>query len=134
MVCRRTRRKTRKTKRNRRRRGGRRRRTRHRGGSPGVAANASPVEAEVVDVEGEAVADNKAGDGGKAEQAQKGGKRRGRKRKSSKKKQKGGKRKLNAYFKAMLSAKKSKAASFQYKGKTYKGRKHARLGMIYSKA
>ncbi len=131
MVCRRTRRKTRKTKRN-RRRGGRRRRTRHRGG--GVAENASPVVAEVVDVEGEAVADNKAGDGGKAEQAQKGGKRRGRKRKSSKKKQKGGKRKLNAYFKAMLSAKKSKAASFQYKGKTYKGRKHARLGMIYSKA
>ena len=130
MVCRRTRRKTRKTKRNRRRRGGRRRRTRHRGGSPGVAANASPVVAEVVDIEGEAVAE----DGGKAEQAQKGGKRRGRKRKSSKKKQKGGKRKLNAYFKAMLSAKKSKAASFKYKGKTYKGRKHARLGMIYSKA
>ncbi len=128
MVCRRTRRKTRKTKRN-RRRGGRRRRTRHRGG--GVAENASPVVAEIVDVEGEAVADNKAEDGGKA---QKGGKRRGRKRKSSKKKQKGGKRKLNAYFKAMLSAKKSNAASFKYKGKTYKGRKHNRLGMIYSKA
>jgi hypothetical protein len=55
----------------------------------------------------------------------------GGKRKSRKKK--GGKRKLNAFFKAMLSAKKSKAKSFSYKGKTYVGKKHHRLGMIYSK-
>ena len=56
----------------------------------------------------------------------------GGKRKSRKKK--GGKRKLNAFFKAMLSAKKSKAKSFSYKGKTYVGKKHHRLGMIYKKS
>ena len=46
---------------------------------------------------------------------------------------KGGRRKLNAFFKAMLSAKRQNAASFSYKGKTYVGRKHARLGMIYKR-
>ena len=49
-------------------------------------------------------------------------------------KQKGGKRKLNAYFKTMLAAKRKGLGSFKYKGKTYKGRKHARLGMIYKRA
>ena len=43
----------------------------------------------------------------------------------------GTKRKLNAYFKLMLSAKKQGLSSFTYKNKTYMGKKHARLGMIY---
>jgi len=43
------------------------------------------------------------------------------------------KRKLNAFFKQMLSAKKQGLASFSYKNKTYNGRKHPRLGMIYKK-
>ena len=60
--------------------------------------------------------------------AQDGGRRR---RKTAKK---GGKRKLNEFFKVMLKAKKAGAASFKYKGKTYKGRKHHRLGMVYKKA
>ena len=72
--------------------------------------------------------------------------KKGRKGKKSKKSRKGsrkarktrkkGKRKrgLNPYFKLMLAAKKAGAASFKYKGKTYKGRKHNRLGMIYKKA
>jgi len=41
---------------------------------------------------------------------------------------------LNGFFKLMLNAKKKGLASFKYKGKTYKGRKHHRLGMIYKKA
>ena len=44
------------------------------------------------------------------------------------------KRGLNPFFKLMLAAKKKGAASFKYNGKTYKGRKHKRLGMIYKKA
>lgn len=44
-----------------------------------------------------------------------------------------GSRKLNAYFKAMLHAKKSRASSFMYKGKRYVGRAHPRLGMIYKR-
>ena len=55
-------------------------------------------------------------------------------RKRSVTKKKGTKRKLNAYFKQMLQAKRSKAASFMYKGKKYVGRSHKRLGMIYKKA
>jgi len=83
-------------------------------------------------------------------EAQEGGKRK-RRRKSRKSKKgggcgmtmeggkrknktkKGGKRKLNAFFKAMLAAKKSKAKSFKYNGKTYVGKAHKRLGMIYKK-
>ena len=38
------------------------------------------------------------------------------------------------FFKLMLDAKKKGLASFKYNGKTYKGRKHKRLGMIYKKA
>ena len=51
-----------------------------------------------------------------------------------KRRKKRGARKVNAFFKIMLDAKKHGKPSFKYKGKTYKGRKHARLGMIYKKA
>ena len=142
----------RKTARKSRKRSRRSRRSRrHRGGfsaKGGVAATASEISFEDKPV---------VEDGAKAEEVakdapkQEGGKRKRRSRKSKKKrgggcgdetmhggkrksrKQKGGKRKLNAFFKAMLSAKKSKAKSFSYKGKTYVGKKHHRLGMIYSK-
>jgi hypothetical protein len=52
-------------------------------------------------------------------------------RKSKVSRKVGGKRKINAYFKAMLHAKKNKSASFKYKNKTYVGVKHKHLGMIY---
>jgi hypothetical protein len=122
---------------------------RHRGGS-GVAANAAEFVPEVAPQH----QDDVGGDEAPVEEtpvAQEGGKRR-RRRKSRKskrggacgaslvggkrktRKQKGGKRKLNAFFKAMLDAKRSKAKSFKYKGKTYVGKKHHRLGMIYKKS
>ena len=70
-----------------------------------------------------------------------GGRRRRRKGKKSRKtrkkrrtRKKGKKRGLNGFFKLMLNAKKKGLASFKYKGKTYKGKKHHRLGMIYKKA
>lgn len=44
------------------------------------------------------------------------------------------KKKMNAFFTAMLEAKAKKAPSFEYKGNTYKGHKHDKLGMIYKKA
>jgi hypothetical protein len=44
-----------------------------------------------------------------------------------------GKRKLNNYFKAMLSAKKQNLSSFMYNKKKYVGSKHKHLGMIYKK-
>ena len=143
-MARRTARKSRK----RRRRS--RRTRRHRGGGPGVAANASEINFDEKPVaEGapvEEVPVDEAQEGGKR-------KRKRRRRKSKKrggggcglteeqtggkrrktKKQKGGKRKLNAFFKAMLEAKNSKAKSFSYKGKTYVGKQHKRLGMIYKK-
>ena len=46
----------------------------------------------------------------------------------------GGGKKLNSYFKLMLKAKKGNKASFKYNGKTYKGKYHPKLGMIYSSA
>ena len=49
-------------------------------------------------------------------------------------KKKKSKKKLNEYFKLMLDAKKKNLPFFKYKGKTYKGKKHKRLGMIYKKA
>lgn len=57
-------------------------------------------------------------------------------KKSSRKKRKstGKKRPLNAYFKLMLAAKKAGKDSFVYKGSTYRGKKHHRLGMIYKRA
>ena len=47
------------------------------------------------------------------------------------KKSKGKTRKVNAYFKLMLNAKKHNLPSFKYKNKTYVGIKHKHLGMIY---
>lgn len=62
--------------------------------------------------------------------------RRGKTVKVDKKKKKGkkSKKKLNKFFQLMLDAKKNNLPSFKYKGKTYKGKKHKRLGMIYKKA
>jgi len=122
-MARRTARKSRRKSRKSKRRG--RRSRRQRGGN--VAATASPVEPEPEKVVEEVPTEE-------GPPPQTGGKRKRKRKGKTAKKQKGGKRKLNAFFKAMLSAKKSKAKSFKYKGKTYKGRKHARLGMIYSKA
>ena len=141
----------RKTARKSRKRSRRSRRSRrHRGGfsaKGGVAATASEISFEDKPmVEDGAKAEEVAKDAPKQE----GGKRKRRRRKSKKRgggcgdeemhggkrktrKKKGGKRKLNAFFKAMLEAKKSKAKSFSYKGKTYVGKQHKRLGMIYKK-
>jgi len=122
-MARRTRRKSRKSKSSRRRR--------QRGGA-GVAQNAGDFGAvEPAAQEGGDVEEGMGHKGG-----QKGGKRKtkGRKAKSKTKKKKGKKRGLNPYFKLMLAAKKNGDASFKYKGKTYKGKKHPRLGMIYKKA
>jgi len=44
-----------------------------------------------------------------------------------------GMKKLNAFFTLMLAAKKSKAKSFVYNGKTYVGKPHPKLGLIYKK-
>ena len=44
-----------------------------------------------------------------------------------------GKKKLNKFFALMLDAKKKGLKSFKYNGKTYVGKKHNRLGMIYKK-
>ena len=41
-------------------------------------------------------------------------------------------KKLNEFFVKMLKAKKEGAQSFEYKNKTYYGRKHDTLGMVYS--
>jgi hypothetical protein len=48
------------------------------------------------------------------------------------KKRKSGKRKLNAYFKAMLAAKKSNAPDFSYNGKKYV-QKAGKNGMVFYK-
>ena len=61
-------------------------------------------------------------------------KRKSRKGKRKTKKKSRKKRKLNKFFALMLAAKKKKLPSFKYNGKTYKGKKHHRLGMIYRKA
>ena len=49
------------------------------------------------------------------------------------KKSRKSKRKLNSFMVAMLAAKKSNAKSFKYNNKTYVGKKHPHLGMIYKK-
>ena len=56
-------------------------------------------------------------------------------KKNMRSKQKRGKskRKLNAYFKQMLSAKKQGLGSFTYKNKKYRGIKHHTLGMVYKR-
>tara|TARA_B110001450_G_C17419163_1_gene399104 strand:- start:118 stop:498 length:381 start_codon:yes stop_codon:yes gene_type:complete len=126
-MARRTRRKSRKSKSSRRRR--------RQSGGAGVAQNAGDFgAAEPVAQAGGDVEEGMGHKGGD----QKGGRRKrktkGRKAKSKTKKKKGKKRGLNPYFKLMLAAKKKGDASFKYKGKTYKGKKHPRLGMIYKKA
>ena len=61
--------------------------------------------------------------------------RRGRRRKRrTARKSRKGKRKMNAYFKLMLNAKRKKLSSFNYKGKRYVAKK-TKTGMtIYKKA
>ena len=61
-------------------------------------------------------------------------KRKSRKGKRKTKKKSSKKRKLNKFFALMLAAKKKGLKSFKYNGKTYKGKKHHRLGMIYKRA
>ena len=124
-MARKTRRRTQKRSRRRRGKSARKRRSRRRqrgGASCGGATESQPAPVEevapVVDGEGE-----------EAPAPQQGCRRR-----KTAKKGKKGKRKLNEFFKVMLKAKKAGAASFKYKGKTYKGRKHHRLGMVYKKA
>ena len=129
IMARKTRRRTQKRSRRRRGKSARKRRSRRRqrgGASCGGATESQPA---VVDLSPPVDVEDQAAD----PQGQNGGRRR---RKTAKKGKKGkkGKRKLNAFFKVMLKAKKAGAASFQYKGKTYKGRKHHRLGMLYKKA
>lgn len=124
IMARKTRRRTQKRSRRRRGKSARKRRSRRRqrGGAGCSASDSQPAAVDMapaVEVEGE-----------QAPPAQDGGRR----RKTAKKAKKGGKRKLNEFFKVMLKAKKAGAASFKYKGKTYKGRKHHRLGMVYKKA
>jgi hypothetical protein len=117
---------------------------RHRGGSPGVAANASDFSPEVpVNAGGEdaPVEETPGQTGGKRRRRRKGRKSKrggscgsshiGGRRKT--RKQKGGKRKLNAYFKAMLAAKRTKADSFKYNGSTYKRVRRGHLD-VYKKA
>ena len=58
-------------------------------------------------------------------------------RKTRKTRKSGGKRKMNAFMKALLSAKKGGAPSFQYGGKTYKryvGTKKNPKFIFYKKA
>ena len=125
-MARKTRRRTQKRSRRSRRRGKsarKKRRSRQRGGSKCSASESQPAAVELAPAVGEEEPVAPAQDGG-------------RRRKTAKKGKKGkkGKRKLNEFFKVMLKAKKAGAASFKYKGKTYKGRKHHRLGMVYKKA
>ena len=54
-------------------------------------------------------------------------------KKMSMKKSMGMKRPLNAFFKLMIDAKKKGLKEFKYNGKTYVGKKHEKLGMIYKK-
>ena len=46
----------------------------------------------------------------------------------------GHKKKMNAYFKMMLAAKRKGLRQFTYKGKTYIGHEHPNLGLIYKRA
>ena len=123
IMARKTRRRTQKRSRRRRGKSARKRRSRRRQrGGASCSAPLQPAPVEVAPV-------MEGGEEAPAAPAQDGGRR--RRRKTAKK---GGKRKLNDFFKVMLKAKKAGAASFKYKGKTYKGRKHHRLGMVYKKA
>lgn len=120
-MARRTRRRSRSSRRRRRQKGGR-----------GVAQNAGEIKPVVEEMghkggEGHEDAPPAEQEGGKR-------KRKGTMKGKKKGKKKTRKRKLNPFFKLMLDAKKKGLASFKYNGKTYKGRKHKRLGMIYKKA
>ena len=120
-----------------RRRSRSRRRRRQKGGDS--EAHTPEVEAEVDDAgeveasPGEAEVGSLLG-GRRRKRKSKKSKKTRKKRRTRKKGKKGKKRGLNGFFKLMLDAKKKGLASFKYKGKTYKGRKHNRLGMIYKKA
>lgn len=60
----------------------------------------------------------------------------GVKRKTKKRTSKGKskkKRPVNKFFKIMLHSKRNNIESFEYKGNTYKGKHHPRLGLIYKK-
>lgn len=102
------------------------RRRRQRGGNA-EAEMPQPTEAELGGLDG---ADETPMSGGKRRKGRKSRKS----RRKTKKKRRTKKRGLNGFFKLMLNAKKKGLSSFKYKGKTYKGRKHPRLGMIYKKA
>jgi hypothetical protein len=56
-----------------------------------------------------------------------------RKSRTARKARRGSKKKMNAYMQALQKARKSKAESFEYKGKTYV-RKYAKTGMAIYKA
>jgi hypothetical protein len=128
IMARKTRRRTQKRSRRNRRRGKsarkKRRSRRQRGGaSCGGATESQPAAVDMAPVVEAEAPEAPAQDGGR------------RRRKTAKKGKKGKKkRKMNEFFKIMLKSKRAGAASFQYKGKTYKGRKHHRLGMVYKKA
>ena len=107
---------------------------RQRGGDP-VSVDGGGGEAEVdavPDEHGDTTTPTQLG-GAKRKKGRK-SKRKSRKSKRKTKKKSRKKRKLNKFFVLMLAAKKKKLASFKYNGKTYKGKKHNRLGMIYRKA
>ena len=70
--------------------------------------------------------------GAKRKKGRKGTRKRSKGKSNKKKSRK--KRKLNKFFALMLDAKKKGLKSFKYNGKTYKGKKHHRLGLVYKKA
>jgi len=121
------------------RRRSRSRRKRQRGGSDEPAPEVETPDMDTDGPEASSVESNVGSLLGGRRRRRKGKKgKKSRKSRSTRKKRKtrkkGKKRGLNPYFKLMLNAKKKGLASFKYKGKTYKGRKHPRLGMIYKKA
>ena len=117
-----------------RRRSRSKRRRRQRGGSEEPAPETPDIEETTPEgAGGDAEVGSLLGGRRRRRKGRKGKKSR-RTRKKRKTRKKGKKRGLNPYFKLMLNAKKKGLASFKYKGKTYKGKKHHRLGMIYKKA
>jgi len=116
-----------------RRRSRSKRRRRQRGGSDEPAPETPDIEETAPDAAGDAEVGSLLGGRRRRRKGRKSKKSR-RTRKKRKTRKKGKKRGLNPYFKLMLNAKKKGLASFKYKGKTYKGKKHHRLGMIYKKA
>lgn len=103
---------------------------RQRGGNAEVMETPEPM----VGGEGEGVAPAQVQGGGAKRKKGRKSKRKSRKGKRKTKKKSRKKRKLNKFFALMLAAKKKGLKSFKYNGKTYKGKKHNRLGMIYKRA